>query len=116
MASLMAGLWLGSLVLTAIGWFALGWVARGVENRRYAESRLRCLASQVVEERWGSVAGSRTCVDSERLGGPTSPMVNVYLAAPGVPVSPCSPVVGSIAAVGRLEEHPLGVVTGGRQS
>jgi hypothetical protein len=38
-------------ILIAMGWFAIGWIARGHENHKYAHSRLRALADQAVENR-----------------------------------------------------------------
>src|SRR5437763_6358361 len=44
-------LWMGG-ILIAMGWFAIGWLARGQENRKYAENRLRYLADQAIEDQW----------------------------------------------------------------
>ena len=96
----MTGLLLGAAVLIAMGWFALGWVARGQDNRRYAESRLRYLANQAIEDR-GAPVGSPTCVDSQRLSAPVVPTVNVYLTAPSVPVWPRPPVVDTAVVNGQ---------------
>jgi hypothetical protein len=43
-----AGLFWTVFVLVAMGWFALGWVARGQENRKYAESRPQHLTADAV--------------------------------------------------------------------
>ena len=73
-------LWMAG-VLIAMGWFAIGWVARGQENRKYAESRLRHLANQAMEDQWEFVE-ARARWEAEREP-PT--VVNVFMTAPGTP-------------------------------
>jgi hypothetical protein len=67
-----------------MGWFAIGWVARGQENRKYAESRLRHLAAQAVASHQAP-GDTRAWWDADRVVAPIPalpPVVNVYVAAP----------------------------------
>jgi hypothetical protein len=88
-------LWMGG-ILIAMGWFAIGWIARGQENRKYAESRLRRLADRAIEDQWDLIE-ARARWEAERVPrdiptvvNPT--VVNVYLAPPDVP-TPRPPVI-----------------------
>ncbi|MGH3825535.1 MAG: hypothetical protein ACRDRA_22255 [Pseudonocardiaceae bacterium] len=79
-------------VLIAMGWFAIGWVARGHENRKYAESRLRHFANQAIQDQWEL---TETCAwwESERVCQEPPTVVNVYVAATNVPAWPQPPVI-----------------------
>ncbi|MBV9648986.1 MAG: hypothetical protein JO296_02460 [Pseudonocardiales bacterium] len=76
-------LWMGG-ILIAMGWFAIGWIARGQENRKYAESRLRRLADRAMEDQWDLIE-ARARWDAERVPRDSPTVVNVYLAPPDVP-------------------------------
>lgn len=100
-----AGLFWSLFVLVAVGWFAIGWVARGHENRRYAESRLRALAADAVSDAPRPVA-------SQRLVAPQPPpaVVNVHLTAPlPAPQSPVITPTGAVLPVlpGRTPDGPV---------
>ncbi|MDQ3762369.1 MAG: hypothetical protein M3460_12005 [Actinomycetota bacterium] len=84
-------LWMGA-ILVAMGWFAIGWVARGQENRKYAESRLRHFANQALQNQHELVE-ARTRWESERVPEQRPTVVNVYVAAPSVPIWPQPPVI-----------------------
>lgn len=73
-------LWMGG-ILIAMGWFAIGWIARGQENRKYAESRLRHLADQVIEDQW-ELLEARARWEAERVPRESPTVMNVYLTAP----------------------------------
>ena len=86
-------------ILIAMGWFAIGWIARGQENRKYAESRLRRLADRAIEDQWDLIE-ARARWDAERVPRDPPTVVNVYLAPPGVP-TPRPPVIdGEIVSSG----------------
>ncbi|HET9255260.1 MAG TPA: hypothetical protein VFO16_08675 [Pseudonocardiaceae bacterium] len=85
------GLFLMAGVLIAMGWFAIGWVARGQENRKYAESRLRYLADQAIEEQREFIE-ARARWEAERVPQDSPTVVNVFIAAPPIP-SPRSAVI-----------------------
>jgi hypothetical protein len=74
-------LWMGG-ILIAMGWFAIGWIARGQENRKYAENRLRYLADQAIEDQWEFVE-ARAWWEATRAHQ-QSPTV-VFVASPSVP-------------------------------
>jgi hypothetical protein len=76
-------LWMGG-ILIAMGWFAIGWIARGHENRKYAESRLQRLADRAIEDQWDLIE-ARARREAERIPQETPTVVNVYLAPPEVP-------------------------------
>lgn len=88
-------LWAGA-ILVAMGWFAIGWVARGHENRKYAESRLRYFAHEAAS-RTPAVEDTRRTWPSERLSEPSPVAVHLHLSTPpaqGLPVmSPYPPMV-----------------------
>jgi hypothetical protein len=84
-------LWMGG-ILIAVGWFAIGWVARGQENRKYAESRLRYFVDQAIHDQ-RELLDSRAWWDSDRLPRETPTVVNVYVAAPPVPAWSPPPVI-----------------------
>lgn len=71
-------LWMAG-ILIAMGWFAIGWIARGQENRKYAESRLRYLADQAIEDEWEFLE-SRARWEAERVHRQPPTVMNVYLA------------------------------------
>ena len=71
-----AGLFWTVIVLVAMGWFALGWIARGHENRKYGESRLRALAEEAAD--------TSLLVNAERVPPAPAPVMS---PAPAV-VSP----------------------------
>lgn len=73
-------IWAGG-ILIAMGWFAIGWVARGQENRHYAESRLRHLAQQAVVAHREPLAYHPRW-DVERVPAPAPAVVHVHLTAP----------------------------------
>jgi hypothetical protein len=83
-------LWMAG-ILIAMGWFAIGWVARGQENRKYAESRLRYLANQAIGDQW-EFMDARARWEAERVPRESPTVVNVFMAAPGVP-APRPPVI-----------------------
>jgi hypothetical protein len=92
--SITSGLIAICFVLVAMGWFALGWIARGHENRKYAESRLRALASRAAAEQ---VADLPHVVDAHRINptpDPVAPVIHLHLP-PGQPVWPQPPVIDS---------------------
>lgn len=89
---MVVGLWCMGAVLIAMGWFAIGWVARGQENRKYAESRLRHFANQAVQNQREHIE-ARTQWESERVPQNQPSVVNVYVAAPSVPAWPQQPVI-----------------------
>lgn len=73
------GLIWAAFILVAMGWFAIGWVARGHENRKYAEGRMRAVAAdaariQAMEHPWP--------VEAERIAPAIPAVVNVHLAMP----------------------------------
>jgi hypothetical protein len=72
-------------ILIAMGWFAIGWIARGHENRKYAESRLQRLADRAIEDQWDLIE-ARARWEAERVPQETPTVVNVYLAAPEPPM------------------------------
>jgi len=76
-------LWMAG-ILIAMGWFAIGWVARGHENRKYAESRLKYLADQAIEDQWELVE-ARARWEAERVHRQPPTVVNVYLDRRDVP-------------------------------
>jgi hypothetical protein len=76
-------LWMAG-ILIAMGWFAIGWIARGQENRKYAESRLRYLADQAIEDEWEFLE-SRGRWEAERVRRQPPRVMNVYLAPRDVP-------------------------------
>jgi|SRR5689334_1153193 hypothetical protein len=76
-------LWMAG-ILIAMGWFAIGWIARGQENRKYAESRLRYLADQAIEDEWEFLE-SRARWEAERVRRQPPRVMNVYLAPRDVP-------------------------------
>ncbi|HXT45118.1 MAG TPA: hypothetical protein VN748_13545, partial [Pseudonocardiaceae bacterium] len=71
-------LWMAG-ILIAMGWFAIGWIARGQENRKYAESRLKYLADQAIDDRWEFLE-SRARWEAERVRRQPPTVLNVYLA------------------------------------
>jgi hypothetical protein len=83
-------LWMGG-ILIAMGWFAIGWIARGQENRKYAESRLRRLADRAIEDQWDLIE-ARARWEAERVPRDPPTVVNVYLSPPAVP-TPRTPVI-----------------------
>jgi hypothetical protein len=83
-------LWMAG-ILIAMGWFAIGWIARGQENRKYAESRLKYLADQAIEDQWEFVA-ARARWEAERLRCQPPTVMNMYLAPRDVP-EPRPPVI-----------------------
>ena len=89
---MVVGLLSMAAVLIAMGWFAIGWVARGHENRKYAESRLRHFANQAIQEQREYVE-TRARWESERVCHEFPSVVNVYVAAPSVPAWPQPPVI-----------------------
>lgn len=84
-------LWMGG-ILIAMGWFAIGWVARGQENRKYAESRLRHYAKQAIRDQ-RELAEGPAWWESERVYPETPSVVNVYLTASSVPAWQPQPTV-----------------------
>ncbi len=88
----MVGLLCVGTVLIAMGWFAIGWVARGQENRKYAESRLRYFANRAIQDH-RELVDPRARWDSERMPQNQPSVVNVYVAAPSVPAWPQRPVI-----------------------
>ena len=78
-------LWMAG-ILIAMGWFAIGWVARGHENRKYAESRLKYLADQAIEDQWELVE-ARARWEAERVYRQRPTVMNVYLAPRDVPAT-----------------------------
>jgi hypothetical protein len=89
---MVAGLLSMGAVLIAMGWFAIGWVARGHENRKYAESRLRYLANQAIQDQ-RELMEARVHRESERVRQESPTVVNVYVAATSVPAAPQPPVI-----------------------
>jgi hypothetical protein len=89
---MVVGLLSMAAVLIAMGWFAIGWVARGHENRKYAESRLRHFANQALQHQL-ELAETSAHWESERVYPERPTVVNVYLAATGIPAQPQPPVV-----------------------
>jgi hypothetical protein len=87
-------LWMGG-ILIAMGWFAIGWIARGQENRKYAESRLRHLADQAIEDQWEFVE-ARAWWDAERVPRESPTVVNVYLSSPRVPAPRPTVIEGEV--------------------
>jgi hypothetical protein len=75
-----AGLFWAVFVLIAMGWFSLGWIARGHENRRYAESRLRALAADAVLDAYMPVESQRQH-PSPAPGMSGAPAIHVHLPA-----------------------------------
>jgi hypothetical protein len=63
-------------ILIAMGWFAIGWTARGHENHKYAESRLRHLTRTEATQR-GTQA---TYWPTEHA--PDPPTIHIHLTAP----------------------------------
>lgn len=90
-------LWMGG-ILIAMGWFAIGWIARGHENRKYAESRLRHLADQAIEEQWEFVE-ARARWEAARPPRESPTVVNVFMASPSVPAMRPSVIDGEVVAV-----------------
>lgn len=84
---MVVGLLSMGAILIAMGWFAIGWVARGQENRKYAESRLRHYANQAIQDQQEYF---ETCAwwESERVRPEPPTVVNVYVAATGAPARP----------------------------
>jgi hypothetical protein len=99
-------LWMGA-ILIAMGWFAIGWIARGQENRKYAESRLRCLADRAIEDQWEYVE-ARARWEAERAPRESPTVVNVFLAPPRVP-SPRPPVIDGEVVAAFPEEQPRAI-------
>src|SRR5438874_11153729 len=64
-------------ILIAMGWFAIGWIARGHENRKYAESRLRSLANRAMEDQRALIE-ARAHWEAERVPRESPTVVNVY--------------------------------------
>jgi hypothetical protein len=100
-------LWMGG-ILIAMGWFAIGWIARGQENRKYAESRLRHLADQAIEDQWEFVE-ARARWEAERPPRESPTVVNVFMASPGVAApsvpGPRPPVIdGEVVAASPSEK------------
>lgn len=89
---------IGALLL-AMGWFTIGWVARGEQNRKYTESRLRHLAAQAALDRMPVTAHR---VEHDWPQQP-APVVNVHLHTPAVH-SGWSPVTAT------LDTHRVRVV------
>lgn len=98
---MMTGLLWAVAILLAMGWFAIGWVARGSDNRRYAESRDRHFerlahtqAVELEQARW-------VYRESERIHpAPTPQVVYVPVPSPMVPMwpSPTYPAVDGPSA------------------
>lgn len=76
MTDIWPGILLGICILVAIGFFAVGWCARGQENRTYGENRLRYLAAEAVEDRTTTVAAERV---PPTIHPAVAPVVNLYL-------------------------------------
>ena len=90
---MVVGLLSMAAVLIAMGWFAIGWVARGHENRKYAESRLRHFANQAIQDQ-RECAETYAWWESERVRQEPPTVVNVYVAAPRGPAwRPQPPVI-----------------------
>jgi hypothetical protein len=89
-------LWMGA-ILIAMGWFAIGWIARGQENRKYAESRLRCLSDRAIGDQWEYVE-ARARWEAERLPRESPTVVNVFMATPRVPSPRPSVIDGEVIA------------------
>jgi hypothetical protein len=89
---MVVGLLSMAAVLIAMGWFAIGWVARGHENRKYAESRLRHFANQAIQDQLELSEGCARW-ESERVHQQPPAVVNVYVAATGLPARPQPPVI-----------------------
>src|SRR5262249_40375885 len=87
-------LWMAG-VLIAMGWFAIGWVARGQENRKYAESRLRRLADQVIDDQWEFIE-ARARWEAERMPRESPTVVNVFMTTPGIPASRPAVIDGEV--------------------
>jgi len=96
-------LWMGG-ILIAMGWFAIGWVARGHENRKYAESRLRSLANRAMEDQRDLIE-ARTRWEAERVPRESPTVVNVYLSPPAVP-APRPPVIDGEVVPTLPKKHP----------
>jgi|SRR6185437_3073261 len=90
---MLTGLLAIGAILLAMGWFAIGWIARGHENRKYAESRLRALANRSLDERMATLPH----VDAHRIN-PTpeqvAPVIHLHLP-PGQPIWPQPPATNS---------------------
>ena len=78
-------LWMGG-ILIAMGWFAIGWIARGQENRKYAENRLRYLADQAVEDQWEFIE-ARARWEAQRVPQQSPTVVKVFMASPSDPAA-----------------------------
>lgn len=99
-------LWMGG-ILIAMGWFAIGWIARGQENRKYAESRLRHLADQAIEDQREFVE-ARARWEAERAPRESPTVVNVFLASPSAPARR-PPVIDGEVVVALPSDKPRAI-------
>lgn len=105
---MLTGLLTIGAILLAAGWFAIGWTARGQENRKYAESRLRTLAAQsaaqqIEQTTW--VQARRAPVEPPPIG---QPVIHVHMPPTiTAPMWPQPPVINqSIPMIeGRFYEN-----------